>query len=314
MCLRGALPAETATLAIRAENFAMLTQTRRYPYSPISHREPMRFPKGARVAVVPYLNIEHFPEDRPGTPLVAMTAQFTPDVLNYGWRDYGQRVGIWRITEILDRHGLRATVCLNSDACREYPQIIEEGVKRNWVWMGHAQNNSYFLTDMEEDRERAIITDTLETIESATGTRPKGWLSPALTETYNTPDLLAEAGVEYLCDFTCDDQPFEMNVRSGSLLSMPYSIELNDIQAFLCFGVSAEVFGQMIMDQFDVLYAEGETNARVMPIVLHTFFVGQPFRAKHLARAFEYITGHGDIWLTTGDELNDWYRSTHMNG
>jgi len=298
---------------ILPERCAMLTQTKRYPYSPIIRREPMRFPDGARVAIVPYLNIEHFPEDRPGTPLVPLTANFKPDVMNYAWRDYGQRIGIWRIMEMLDRCGMRATVCLNSDVCREYPEIIEEGNKRDWVWMGHAQNNSYFLTDIDETREREIISDTLDTIEKSAGRRSKGWLSPALTETYNTPELLAEYGVEYVCDWTCDDQPFEMNVKSGSLISMPYSLEMNDIQVFLSLGLSGEAFGQMIIDQFDVLYEEGKTNSRVMPIVLHTFFVGQAFRAKHLARAFEHIVSHSDIWLPTGDEINDWYRQTHLS-
>lgn len=291
----------------------MLTQTKRYPYSPIIRREPMKFPNGARVAVIPFINIEHFPEDLPGTPLVPMTTKFQPDVLNYGWRDYGSRVGLWRIMEIMDSCGMRGTVCLNSDVCLEYPPIIEEGNKRDWVWMGHAQNNSYCINGIDEAKEREIIKDTLDTIEKSAGTRPKGWLGPALTETYNTPDLLVEGGVEYVCDFTCDDQPFEMNVKSGSLISMPYTVELNDIQAFLSIGLSGEDFGNMITDQFDVLYEEGKTNARVMPICLHTFFVGQAFRAKHLARALKYITEHAHVWLTTGDEVNTWYRNAYLS-
>ncbi len=288
------------------------TQTKWYDYEPIIHRKPLSLPNGARVAVIPYVNIEHFPESISGTALVPGTAQFRPDPLNYGWRDYGNRVGLWRMMEIMDSVGMRGTGCLNSDIIREYPQIIDEGEKRSWAWIGHGINNSpaNFLSGIEPDRERAIIGEVLDAIEARLGRRPKGWLSPFLCETFNTPGILAQMGVEYLCDFTADDQPFSFKVDEGSLISIPYTVELNDIPAFLNVGVSGEQFGDMIIDQFDVLYDEGESNARIMPICLHTFLVGQPFRAKHLRRAFEYIAGHDRVWLATADEVNDWYRST----
>lgn len=292
-----------------------LTQTRSYEFSAIIDREPLQLPNGARVAVVPYINIEHFPEDVAGTALVPGTAGFTPDTLNYGWRDYGNRVGLWRMMEIMDKFGFRGTVCLNSDIIREYPRIIEEGEKRGWAWIGHGINNApaNFLSGKEKDREREIIATVLEKMESALGRKTKGWLGPFLCETFNTPDLLAELGVEYLCDFTADDQPFKFNVKSGNLISVPYTVELNDIPAIMNIGVSGEQFGDMIIDQFDVLYEEGRHNARIMPICLHTFLVGQPFRAKHLARAFQYIAEHDDVWLATGDEINDWYRENYFN-
>lgn len=290
----------------------MLTQTQRYAYNPIARREKMAFPGGKRVAVVPYINIEHFPENLPGTATSPHTTGFEPDVLNYGWRDYGNRVGIWRIMDGLDKCGMRSTVCLNGEVCREYPAIIEEGNKRGWEWMGHGHNNSQLLPGLDEDAERSLINDVLAAIESGTGIRPKGWLGPYVSETYNTPDLLAEAGIEYLCDFCCDDQPFEMNVKSGSLISMPYSVEVNDLPLLLHFGASGEEMGQMIKDSFDVLYAEGADTARVLPICLHTFIAGQPFRWKHILAALEYIAGHDDVWLPTGGEINDWYRANHL--
>lgn len=290
----------------------MSTQTDRYPYDPILRRAPLTLPGGDRVAVVVYLNIEHFPESAPGTPLMPQTASMTPDVLNYGWRDYGNRVGLWRITEALDRHGIAASVCLNAEVCTEYPQIIEEGNERNWEWMGHGMNNTQPLNGIDEDAERALIAQVLDDIEKGTGTRPKGWLGPYLAQTFNTPDLLAEAGVEYVCDATCDDQPFAMKVRSGSLLSMPYSVEINDIPAILSIGLSGEAFGAQIRDQFDVLYAEGEHNARIMPICLHTFLSGQAFRAKHVAAALDYIAGHEKVRFATAGELNDWYRANYI--
>lgn len=289
-----------------------LTQTGRYPYQPLPFRRKLTLPRGARVALVVYSNIEHFPEDLPGTPIVPMTARFTPDVLNYGWRDYGNRVGQWRLFDMFDRLKIRSSVCLNGDVCREYPEIIEAGNARGWEWMGHGQNNSRFLNDIDEATERAMVRDVIDTIARSTGKRPKGWLGPFLAETFRTPDILAEAGIEYLCDFTADDHPFPMTVATGSLLSMPYSVEMNDLPAFLSLGLSASAFADQIVDQFEVLYREGADNARVMPLCLHNFLVGQAFRAKHLERALEHIVGHDKVWLATAGEINDWYRKTFM--
>ena len=203
-----------------------LTQTAHYDYSAIIDRDPLKLPNGARVAVVPYINIEHFPEDIPGTALVPGTAGFSPDPLNYGWRDYGNRVGLWRMMDIMDPLGMRGTVCLNSDIIREYPRIIEEGEKRKWAWIGHGINNApaNFLSGIEEDREKEIIGSVLEGMEKALGRKTKGWLGPFLVETMNTPNILAEFGVEYLCDFCADDQPFKFNTKTGSLISVPYTV------------------------------------------------------------------------------------------
>jgi peptidoglycan/xylan/chitin deacetylase (PgdA/CDA1 family) len=216
--------------------------------------------------------------------------------------------------DIMDALNMRGTVCLNSDIIREYPRIMEEGQKRNWAWIGHGINNApaNFLINVDEERERSIIGRVLREMEQALGKKTKGWIGPFLSETMNTPNILADMGIEYLCDFTADDQPFRFNTKTGSLISVPYSLEMNDVPAFLNLGQSAEAFGDMIIDQFDVLYEEGATNARIMPICLHTFLVGQPFRAKHLKRAFEYIAGHPEVWFATGDEVNDWYRAHYL--
>lgn len=290
------------------------TQTPHYEYVPIIDRPALELPGGARVAVLPYVNLEHFPHDLPGTAIIPGTQRFNPDPLNYGWRDYGNRVGLWRIVELMDECGMRGTVCLNSDVIREYPRIMEETLARNWAFMGHGMNNApaNFLSGIDEEREREIVSGVLDAIRVATGRRTKGWISPFLTHTNNTPRILAELGVEYLCDYTADDHPFPLRVPNGSLLAMPYSLELNDVPAFQNIGLSSEAFGDMIVDQFDVLYEEGASNARCMPICLHTFWVGQPNKFKHLRRAFEYIARHRDVWMATADEVNDWYRRSCM--
>ena len=301
-----------------------LTQCKHYDYVPIIDREPFKLPDGARVAVLPYINIEHFPADIPGTALIPGTQGFSPDPLNYGWRDYGNRVGLWRMMELMDKVGMRGTVCLNSEIIREYPRIIEEGMARDWAFIGHGINNApaNFIGNapdgegghipLDEEKERSIISTVCNTMEEALGRKTKGWLSPFLTHTDNTPKILEENGVEYLCDYTADDHPFRFNTPKNNLIAVPYTVEINDIPAFLNLGVSSEAFGDMIVDQFDVLYEEGATNARCMPICLHTFHVGQPNKFKHLKRAFEYIAGHDDVLLTTGDDINDWYREQYM--
>jgi peptidoglycan/xylan/chitin deacetylase (PgdA/CDA1 family) len=176
--------------------------------------------------------------------------------------------------------------------------------------MGHGQTNSMLMTGMDEVQERSLIQDVLDTIERASGRRPRGWLSPAMSETANTPDLLAEAGVQYVCNWVNDEQPYPMKVRSGSLFAMPYSAEINDIPAFLSYKLSPEEFGQAICDQFDVLYEDGGVTGRVMAISLHPFLIGQPHRSKYFARALQHITSRQEVWLARGGDIIDWYRKT----
>jgi len=278
-----------------------------YDYSPIVDRPRLTLPDRARVAFWIGLNIEHYEVDKPSTSIFAGTAALQPDPLNYGWRDYGPRVGIWRMIDALDKYGLRASVLLNADVCERYPRIIEEGKKRRWAWLAHGKNNSTFEAGMSEDQERAYLTEVVQTIEQGTGSRPKGWLGPALTETFNTPELLAELGLTYLLDWCSDDQPFPLKVKAGRVISVPYSIEMNDVSLFVGKSLSGADFAQMVMDQFDMLYEEGAQSARVMCLALHPFIVNQPFRHKYLERALEYIVGHEGVWRATSDDIADWY-------
>ena len=279
----------------------------RFDYSAIARRPPLRLPDGARVAVWVVPNIEHFHFDKSGIAIAEATVGCRPDVMNYGWRDYGVRVGIWRLMELLERQGFTATASVNSEVCRHYPAIVEEGNRLGWEWMAHGQTNSKLITGLEEADERAIIADVLGTIERATGKRPRGWLGPALTETLNTLDLLAEAGVQYVADWCNDDQPYRMRTRAGALVAMPYTLEAGDIPAILGRGESPEQFARTIMDQFDVLYEEGARSARVMNIAVHPFLIGHAFRAKHFERALAHIKAHDKVWITRGCDILDWY-------
>jgi peptidoglycan/xylan/chitin deacetylase (PgdA/CDA1 family) len=281
----------------------------RFPYSAIVDRKPLRWPKGARVAVWVIPNIEHFLFDRPSTSITHATTSLVPDVLNYSWRDYGVRVGVWRLMEIMERFGIRGTVALNSDVCEHYPRIIEEGNRLRWEWMGHGTNNSTLINKQSEEDERALISHVVGTIERSTGAHPHGWLSPALSESHRTLDILAENKIEYVANWVNDEQPYPMRVKSGTMLSMPYSLEINDIPAFLDHHQSGETFGRMICEQFDVLYEDGAKTGRVMAISLHPFLIGHPHRSKHFANALAHITSRQEVWFATGSEIVDWYKA-----
>lgn len=283
-----------------------------YDYSPIVERPPIRWPNGARVAFYVGLNIEHFHLDKPSTSIWEGTSQLQPDPLNYGWRDYGARVGLWRMIEIFDRHGIRPSALLNAEVAERYPQIIAAGQQRGWAWLAHGRTNSELHTGFSEAEERRVLTEVVETIARATGVRPQGWMGPGLTETFATPRLLKELGLSYVLDWTADDQPFELNVPG--MLSLPYSVELNDIGLFVGKSFTGEAFYQAVVDQFDQLYADSAHSGRVMALALHPFVIGQAFRAKYLDKALAYIAGHEGVWLATADEIADAYRAQRPAG
>jgi allantoinase len=281
-----------------------------YAYSPITERPKLTWPNAARVAFYVGLNIEHYEVDKPSTSIFGGTAMLVPDPLNYGWRDYAVRVGIWRMIEALDAHKMRASVLLNADCCTHYPQIIEAGKQRNWAWLAHGKNNSMFQTGMSIEQERKYLTEIVSTVSKATGHQIRGWLGPALTETFETPRLLKELGLSYVLDWCADDQPFPLTIPG--MMSVPYSIEINDVSLFVGKSLSGEAFYQVVVDQFDQLYKEGEKSGRVMALCLHPFIINQPFRQKYLERALAYIAGHDRVWLTTSDDIAAHYAKNYM--
>jgi peptidoglycan/xylan/chitin deacetylase (PgdA/CDA1 family) len=254
------------------------------------------------------LDIEHFELGKPSTSVWEGTAGLSPDPLNHGWRDYGNRAGIWRMIKSFDRHGIPVSALLNSDVVDHYPQILDAGRKRDWAWLAHGKTNSMLHTDMAPDAERRFLAEVTAKIAGATGQAPKGWRGPGLTETFETPRILKELGYTYVLDWTADDQPFALNLPD--MLSVPYSVELNDLSLFRVKGMSGEDFYNTVVDQFDQLFADGAQTGRVMALALHPFVVGQAFRAKWLDKALGYIASHEGVWLTTSDAIADHYRET----
>ena len=271
-----------------------------FDYSPINDRPPITWPGGARVAVYVGLNVEHFLLDRPSTSIWPGTAELTPDALNYGWRDYGARVGIWRTIESLDRHGIRPSVLLNTAVIDHHPQIVAAGLERDWVWLAHGRTNSTLHTGLAVDEERQLLAEIVDAIVDATGHAPRGWMGPGLTETHHTPELLAQLGFQYVLDWTNDDQPYPLTVPG--MISVPYSVELNDLLIFAK-GITGPEFVQMVKDQYEQLHADSATSGRVMALALHPFVIGQPFRHKYLDQALGWLAAQPDAWLTTSDDI-----------
>jgi peptidoglycan/xylan/chitin deacetylase (PgdA/CDA1 family) len=306
-CAVGKASAAPTTELTMAQSAQVPAEHGRFPYSAIVDRPPLRWPNGARVALWVIPNIEHFYFNGFGTAIEHNDR--VPDVLNYSWRDYGVRVGIWRMMEIMEKYGVKGTVALNSDVCLHYPRIIEGGKALGWEWMGHGFSNSVLINRQSEDEERALIGRVVTTITNSVGKAPRGWLGPALSETVHTLDILAENGIEYVGDWVNDDQPYPMRVKSGEIYAMPYSTEINDIPALIGMKQSSEQFGQMICDQFDVLYEDGAATGRVMSICLHPFLIGHPHRSKYLDKALAHICSRQAVWIATGSEILDWYKA-----
>ena len=279
-----------------------------FPYSPIIRRPRLEWPGGARLALWVVPNIEFFSlETRPG----GLGPGKIPDIPTWAIRDYGNRVGVFRLMEVLDRYGVRATVALNSDICIHHPEIIEEGEKRRWEWMGHNQSNSRRLNEVPPEEEPKIIRDTLDTIARVSGKRPVGWLGAGLQETWSTLDLLAEAGCEYVADWgPNDDQPYTMTLGGDkTIVSLPYSYNINDKQAFESVHMTPADFQDAICRQFDTLYREGATSGRVMHIAVHPYLTGMPYRIGALDAALKYICKHKKVWKATGSEIARHYRA-----
>jgi allantoinase len=267
-----------------------------FPYRAIVDHPPVKWPNGARIAVWVIPNVEHFHVELPG-PM--------PDIRNHSRRDYGNRVGLWRIIEVMEKRGVKGTVALNGEVGSHYPRIMEELVKLDWELMGHGATNSVMLTQLDRVKEEETIKYAKAIIE-AHGRRMHGWLGPGLCETWHTLDLLKEAGCTYVADWVNDDLPYRMN---NGLFSIPYSIELNDMPLYNMPSISNEEFLKRIIETFDVLYEEGEKGGSVMGLALHPFLIGAPGRIRLLDKALAHMAAHEGVWFARGHEIIEAYQS-----
>jgi len=284
-------------------------RSERYQDSFIFERKPFTWPGGKTLAVWIVPNVEVWRYDSPsGTGVSPNTGNRVPDVINYAWREYGMRVGLWRIADVLDAAGVKATVALNAAVCDAHPKVIEEMDRRGWELMGHGITNSDSLAGLPLEQEREVIRTVLGTIGRSTGKKPRGWLGSGLTETHNTLDLLSEEGVIYCGDWNIDDQPCPMKVKSGELFSIPYCMEINDLPLFMRKGYTGEQYYRSVIDQFEQLYADSARQPRVMGIPLHPMITGQPLRIKYFERAIAEIKARERVWFATGSEIIDAYR------
>lgn len=277
----------------------------RYDYSPIYQRPQFLWPNGKRLAFYVALNIENFSFGE-GLGHTPTSLGPSPDTRNFAWRDYGLRVGIWRIFDLMEELGLPMCHLLNASVCETMPQIPERIALRRDEVVGHGFTNSERQSDMDESTERAMIQDATLTLTRHCGQRPLGWMGPWIAETAMTPELLKEAGYTYIMDWPADDQPFWMRTREGPILSVPYPIEINDSPIMLSRHQPATDFYQMIVDQFEEMLKQSQMQSLVFGISLHTFVAGQPFRLRQIRKALEYIVNHPrfeEVWVTTPGEI-----------
>jgi peptidoglycan/xylan/chitin deacetylase (PgdA/CDA1 family) len=285
-----------------------------YDWSPISRRQPLKWPGNAHVAVCVIVHIEHAewlpPAGTIGPPSLVHRRPYPeiPDVHEVSPHEYGNRVGIFRVMRILDDCQIRATAAIDAAAATIYPYLVQEGLKRGWEFIGHGIASSRMISErMTESDEREYIRRSLEAVKNATGTIPAGWASVEYGESSRTVRLLAEHGVRYVCDWPNDEQPYWMKVPVGRMLSLPVMIELDDIFSVRMRGLPAARLSQMMKDAFDRLYKDGSENGRLLVLSVHPWLTGQPFRIKYLADALQYITEHEKVWVATGREIVDWY-------
>jgi allantoinase len=279
----------------------------RVAYSAIVDRPKLVLPDGARVAVWTIVNVEEWSIERamPRTVLSPPYGQpLLPDLPNWSWHEYGMRVGFWRFLEALNKYSVKATLAINGSVVKSYPRVAEAALKAGWEFMGHG----YIQRPMHHvEDQRAAIRETILEIKAFTGRPPRGWESPGLTETYDTIDWLAEAGIEYVADWVLDDQPCAIQTAHGPIVSVPYTVEMNDIAMMVLQNHQSEEWLRRGVDQFDRLYAEGEKSARVMAISVHPYITGVPHRIAYLEKLYEYIRQRPGVVMWTGEQILDWY-------
>ncbi len=284
----------------------MLTFRERIPYSPIVGRPRLKLPNGARVAVWTIVNVEEWSDERPmprtvlpppyGQPLL-------PDLPNWAWHEYGMRVGFWRFIEVFRSLKIKeVTLAINGSVCRSYRPVAKAALDAGWEFMGHGfvQRPTHHVED-----QRKAIRETIAAIRKFTGRAPRGWESPGLTETFESLDLLAQEGIEYVADWVLDDQPCRIRTRRGSIVSVPYTVEMNDIAMMQIQNHPSSEWLRRGIDTFDQLYKEGAEIPRVMAVSVHPYISGAPHRIAYLHKLYEYLRSREGVAFCTGEQILD---------
>lgn len=281
----------------------------RYDWSILPRRPKVTWPGGARIALWVVVALEWFPLDMKGQPIKAPGALVTayPDLRHYTLRDYGNRVGIFRVMQALDRHGIRASAAVNAAVAARYPALVRECAARGWEALGHGLDMDHLQYEgLPVAEEQALIAKSLATLREASGQRIRGWLSPARSESRATPDLLAEAGLDYVCDWANDDMPYPFRAGGRTIHALPHSPDLDDFAILVNNHHGEDEFRDQLIDQFDTLYEEAAAQGgRIMAISLHPWIIGQPYRIGALEGALAHFMKHPGVWPATGAEILD---------
>ena len=293
--------------APKRQSKAVMLPDQRVAYSPIIERPALKLPDGARMAIWVIVNVEHWDATQP-MPRTVLTPPAggspMPDVPNWAWHEYGNRVGFWRFIKVFDEFQIPGVIAINGSALAAYPAIVRAAVERDWEFIGHG----FTQTNMQKvPNERADIRKVRDTIREATGRAPRGWLGPGLTETWQTPELLIDEGYDYVADWVLDDQPVWLKTRGKPILSVPYTQECNDVAMMLIQHHKASEYCERALDQFEQIYADSADSARVMALSVHPYIMGAPHRLKYFRRIFEIIRKKPDVAFLTGAQIADWY-------
>jgi allantoinase len=281
----------------------------RAPYSAIVDRPALKLPGKARIAIWSIVNLEVWDINRPmpraflsppsGQPLL-------PDVPNWSWHEYGMRVGVWRFFKLFEQLAIRPTLSINARVCEDYERVAAQARDAGWEFMAHAYDQ---IPMHKLEDQSAMIERTLDVIEKFTNSRPVGWLGPGLTQTFETPDLLAKAGIRYIADWVHDDEPTTISTVHGPLVTLPYTVEQNDIPVMMIHQHQSSYWTTRITDAFDQLYEESADRAKVMAIAVHPYISGMPHRIRHLRAAYDYINRFDGVVHWNGVQLMDWFES-----
>ena len=289
-----------------------------YDWSPMSCRAILRWPGQARLALCVVIVLEHMEWQSPEGSFQAANlaggsvARPFPDYARISHREYGHRVGIFRVLDVLDKYGIKATVAMDALTAENYPYLVRHCLDRGCEIIGHGMSVSRMITsDMSQKEEEEYINESLSALTTAIGHRPVGWLGPEQGESFRTPQLLAQAGVRYICDWPNDEQPYPIKTPEGELFALPLMLELDDVVALAQRRVAVDRYAEMLKEGFDVMYQDGEQNGRVLGLNLHPWLIGQPFRIGFLDDALGHMMRRQGVWAATGTEIIDWYKGCY---